>query len=323
MKVTIADVANLAGVAKSTVSRYLNGGYVSEETRRKIEDVIKKTNYEPNNFAQSLKAKETNLVGVIVPRLNSYTSSLTLKGIDKQLRENGYQMLISNTDQNLQRELESLQNFANQKVSGIILMSSRLTEAHVRVIKKIQVPVLSIGQAHEGIPSLVYADEEAGFVLGKYLLECGHRQMIYAGVNESDVAVGLKRKQGFCRAVFGPSTETCFYETGFLMRDAFELFDQVELGGATAIICATDNIALGAMKALGQRGINVPGDVSVMGFGDYEVADIMGLTTMRYPYEETGELAVKKILQKDFSSVKNPLCEIIIRKSVDILNESG
>lgn len=320
MKVTISDVASLAGVAKSTVSRYLNGGYVSTETRKKIDQVIKQTKFEPNNFAQSLKAKETNLVGVIVPRLNTYTVSLTLKGIDKKLREAGYQMLISNADQSPERELESLINFSNQKVAGIILMSSGLTPAHHQTIRDINVPVLSVGQSHPQISSLSYADEEAGFVLGKYLLECGHKRMIFAGVDESDEAVGRNRRRGFEKAVAGQGCQVRYLETGFLMKESFSLFEVLELYGETVIACATDNIALGAMKALGQRGLKIPEDISVTGFGDYEIADVMGLTTMRYPYEETGELAAQKILHKDFATLKNPLCEIIVRNTVDILN---
>lgn len=320
MKVTIADVAKLAGVAKSTVSRYLNGGYVSGETSEKIELVIKQTKYEPNNFAQSLKAKRTNFVGVIVPRLNSFTVSLTLKGIDEKLREAGYQLLISNTDQSVERELESLSNFANQRVAGVILMSVGLTAEHSKIIKEMKIPVLSVGQYHDSVPSLVYADEEAGFVLGKYLLECGHRKMIYVGVTEQDIAVGVKRKQGFYKALSSEaSCEVQYCESGFLMKDGYRLFETLDLNGATMIACATDNIALGVMKALGERGIRVPEDVSVTGFGDYEIADIIGLTTMRYPYEETGRLSASKILIQDVKDIKNPLCEIIVRKSVDII----
>ena len=94
---TISDIAKLSGVAKSTVSRYLNGGSVSEATKKKIEHVIKETGYIPNTFARSLKAKKPNIIGTIVPRLDSYATSQTLIGIDEQLRKLNYQMLISNT----------------------------------------------------------------------------------------------------------------------------------------------------------------------------------------------------------------------------------
>ncbi|MFY7869100.1 MAG: LacI family DNA-binding transcriptional regulator, partial [Exiguobacterium sp.] len=93
-QVTIKDIAELAGVAKSTVSRYLNGGSVGKATREKLDRVIRDTNYEPNQFAQSLKSKQTKMIGVIVPRLDSYAASRTMMGIDEQLTERGYQMLV-------------------------------------------------------------------------------------------------------------------------------------------------------------------------------------------------------------------------------------
>ncbi|MCL1950731.1 MAG: LacI family DNA-binding transcriptional regulator [Turicibacter sp.] len=320
MKTTIADVAGLAGVAKSTVSRYLNGGYVSDETRKKIDQVIKDTKYEPNTFAQSLKAKKTNLVGVVIPRLNSYSASLTLKGIDEKLRGEGYQLLISNTDQSIDREIESLYSFANQKVAGIILMATQITKEHLMAIREIEVPILSIGQEHQGVASLVYNDEEAGYDLAQYVLGCGHRRMIYVGVSEADVAVGKNRKRGFYRALEeAEDVEVDFYETDFSMKSAYRLFDSLNLEGKTLIACATDNIALGMMKALGERGISIPGDISITGFGDYEVADIMGLTTMHYPYEEAGQLAAQTVLYPEAARVSPPKSQIIFRKSVDIL----
>src|SRR5690606_29095365 len=98
---TIADIAKLAGVAKSTVSRYLNGGSISDKTKQKIERIIEETGYTPNAFAQSLKAKKTNMVGVIVPRLDSYEASQILIGIENELRLLNSQMLVSHTNQSI------------------------------------------------------------------------------------------------------------------------------------------------------------------------------------------------------------------------------
>ena len=97
---TFTDIAQMAGVAKSTISRYLNGGSVSYETKKKIENIISKAGYTPNSFAQSLKAKKTNIIGIIVPHLDSYATSRTLIGIDEKLKERNYQILVSNSNQN-------------------------------------------------------------------------------------------------------------------------------------------------------------------------------------------------------------------------------
>lgn len=325
MKVTISDVAQLAGVAKSTVSRYLNGGYVSEETGKKINKIIKETNYEPNTFAQSLKAKKTNLIGVIIPRLNSYAVSLLLKGIDRTLRENGYQMLISNTDQSVEREIESLSSFANQKMAGVILIATVLTEEHLKATKEIKIPVLAVGQEHELMTTLTYGDEQAGFVVGSYVINSGHRKLIYLGVKETDIAVGVRRKQGFKRAIEEiPDCQVTYYETSFLMEDAQMLFSRIikegEFQNKTLVVCATDNIAIGVMKAARKHGLEIPRDISITGFGDYEIADLIGLTTVRYPYQETGVLTAKKIIGlcegRHNDNTERHLCELIERESV-------
>jgi len=325
MKVTISDVAQLAGVAKSTVSRYLNGGYVSEETGKKINKIIKETNYEPNTFAQSLKAKKTNLIGVIIPRLNSYAVSLLLKGIDRTLRENGYQMLISNTDQSVEREIESLSSFANQKMAGVILIATVLTDEHLKATKEIKIPVLAVGQEHKLMTTLTYGDEQAGFEVGNYVINSGHRNLIYLGVNETDIAVGVRRKQGFKRAIQEiPGCQVTYYETSFSMEDAQMLFSRIiqegEFQNKTLVVCATDNIAIGVMKAARKHGLEIPQDISITGFGDYEIADLIGLTTVRYPYQETGVLTAKKIIGLcegwHNDNTERHLCELIERESV-------
>ncbi|MGA9466781.1 MAG: LacI family DNA-binding transcriptional regulator, partial [Exiguobacterium marinum] len=165
-QVTIKDIAELAGVAKSTVSRYLNGGSVGKATREKLDRVIRETNYEPNQFAQSLKSKQTKMIGVIVPRLDSYAASRTMMGIDERLTERGYQMLVVNTAQQTEREIEQLYNLAKQKVAGIIWLGTTVTERHLEAIEAIQIPVLLIGQQHDNVHSLVYPDYEAAYALG-------------------------------------------------------------------------------------------------------------------------------------------------------------
>src|SRR5699024_3228995 len=108
-----------AGVAKSTVSRYLNNGSISQKTREKIEKIIKETGYTTNTYAQSLKAEKTNMIGVIIPRLNSASTNEVLEGIDATARKAGYQLVITNSNQENARELENIQTLQRQKVAGI------------------------------------------------------------------------------------------------------------------------------------------------------------------------------------------------------------
>lgn len=324
---TIADVAKMAGVAKSTVSRYLNGGPVSEETKKKIEVIIEKTGYAPNAFAQSLKAKKTNIVGTIIPRLDSYATSRTLMGIDERLRELNYHMLVSNTGQDLNREIENIYTLAKQKVAGIILLATQITEAHLKAFKEIQIPVLLVGQQHEDVYSLVHDDETAGYAIGKYIVQRGHKKIAFLGVDEYDIAVGVKRKKGFEKAVqeHADDVEAHFFKTTFSMSDAVNsakvLFDKFS---PSAVVCATDNIAIGAVKAAYQKKLRVPEDVSITGFGGYEVTAMMhpSLTTVHIHFIEAGRTAANHIVQlvngKSIPQLTYSKFEIILRDSVDI-----
>ncbi len=326
MSKTIADIARIAGVAKSTVSRYLNGGSVSTATRNKIEQVIKETGYVPNTFAQSLKAKTANIIGTIVPRLDSFATSHTLMGIDDQLRNQGCRMLITNTSQDMNREIEAIYELARQKISGIILLAARITDEHLEAIQTTDIPVLLVGQQHEQIHSLIHNDYDAGYELGRYVLDRGHRRLAYLGVTEQDIAVGVRRKQGFARAV--EETGECtvaYYETSFRMSDARQYALQLlqKPLDATIIVCATDNIALGVMKAAHELGIEIPQQLSITGFGGYDVTEVVhpALTTIRYPYQEAGKIAaqdiVKLVHRQHVQMVTVMDYELLQRESVD------
>ncbi|MGG5255304.1 LacI family DNA-binding transcriptional regulator [Neobacillus sp. SM06] len=298
---TISDIAQLSGVAKSTVSRYLNGGSVGEATKKKIERVIKETGYIPNTFAQSLKAKKPTIIGTIVPRLDSFATSQTLIGIDEQLRELNYQMLISNTSQDLEREIENIYSMARQKVAGIILLATQITDAHLEAFEQLQIPVLLVGQQHEDVFSVIHNDYDAAYELGRYILANGHRKIAFLGVTEKDIAVGVRRKEGFKRALEEvDDCEVKFYETSFKIDEAIEKVPSIiDEFHPTVLVCATDNIALGAIKATHLKGIKVPADLSITGFGGYDVTEIIhpSLTTVKFFYADAGKIAAQSMVK--------------------------
>jgi LacI family sucrose operon transcriptional repressor len=327
-QVTIKDIAELAGVAKSTVSRYLNGGSVGKATREKLDRVIRDTNYEPNQFAQSLKSKQTKMIGVIVPRLDSYAASRTMMGIDEQLTERGYQMLVVNTAQQTEREIEQLYNLAKQKVAGIIWLGTTVTERHLEAIETIQIPVLLIGQQHDNVHSLVYPDHEAAYALGTRFAEWGHRNVVYVGVYESDIAVGQARRDGFLKAFQESESNVNIIQTTFKIEDAIPIGEQLadEVGTVSLIVCATDNIALGVLKGLANQGVSVPRDVSVSGFGGYDFTEVLhpSITTVHLPYRRTGAKAADMMLQllhgEQVPMKTFTIFELKVRESVDKLN---
>lgn len=298
--VTINDIAQQAGVAKSTVSRYLNGGSVSQKTKDKLDTLVAETGYRPNTFAQSLKAKKTAIIGTIIPRLDSYSANEALISIDKGLREKNFQLLITNTNQDVKREIESIYSLASQKVAGILLFATVVTEAHKKAIADVAIPVILLGQQAGGLYSIVHDEYDAGFKIGKYATDLGHKNFLYLTVLKADVAVGQMRKKGVLDAL-SESKETTIelIETSFTFEEAYEQIIHL-LPDVTAsyIICATDNIALAVLKAAHQLKISIPNVFSVSGFGGYQITTVVSptITTVKYAYQELGEIAVENLL---------------------------
>ncbi|HAQ06908.1 MAG TPA: LacI family transcriptional regulator [Bacillus bacterium] len=301
MNTTINDIAGLAGVAKSTVSRYLNGGNVSEKTKAKIRKVIEETNYEPNSFAQSLKAKKTNFIGVIAPTLDSFVTSTVLMAIDEELRKRDYTTLIISTSKHVDREIESLVSLSRQKVDGIILIATGVTEKHIETINAIQIPVLIVAQEVEQSNCIINDDYNAGYEMGRYIAGKGHQSVAYLGVTESDIAVGQRRKQGIVDGLAkAGATQVKTFLTAFDFQDAARVTKEIlEDFTPTAIICATDNIAFGALKMILRLGKKVPGEISLTGFGGYNISEVIhpSLTTIRFTNEATGEMAANTIIK--------------------------
>ena len=155
---TIKEIAQLAQVSSAAVSRYMNGGYVSEEKKERIRAVIEETGYRPSVQARTLRTKRACLIGVIVPKINSESISRITEGIGQILAKSGYQMLLTITNNNSSKELEYVDLFEAYPVDGIILVGTVLTRAHKKKLKECKVPIVVIGQ-YTKETSCVYHDD--------------------------------------------------------------------------------------------------------------------------------------------------------------------
>ena len=327
--VTIKDIAHKAGVAKSTVSRYLNGGSVSKKTKAKLDEIVNETGYAPNTFAQSLKAKKTNMIGTIIPRLDSFATNTILASIDEELRNKQYQLIITNTNQNVKREVENIYTLAKQKVDGIILLATVVTPAHRKAIAEVNIPVLLLGQSAEGLNTIVHQEYEAGYKLGSYATELGHKDFLYFTVLEEDQAVGQLRSKGVLDALKKNSDTTIeIVEANFSFSKAYEkAMNVLATTSATYVLCATDNIALAVMKAAHTLGLSIPTDFSLSGFGGYEVTSIVTptITTVKYPYKQLGTLSVTnliKLIEGEDSISNLELPNILVKRESTIAYEN-
>lgn len=299
-KVTIKDVAELAGVSKSTVSRYLNQGYISEEKQERVRKAIEKTGFKSNFFAKRLKTKESRLIGIVLPRMDSVTVGKLLAGISRVIEPAGYQGILLVSQLSEEKELENIRSLQQQGVDGILVDSIGITEEHVALARRGTIPVLYTGQKHKDVPFVKIDDRAAGRMMGAYLRQMGHTHAVFAGVTEKDKAVGVDRKQGFIEAFTEgrSAVKVDFLETGFDFLSAYNRGEEVRQLGATVVVGATDNISLGILRYFHERGIRVPEEISVVGFGGYEVGAVVypALTTISFDYELVGMKAAQYML---------------------------
>ena len=299
-KVTIQDIANMCQVSKSSVSRYLNGGYVSKENKEKIKNAIEQTGYKTNFFAKRLKSKNSNLIGVVIPRIDSITVGKVLNGINSVCEENEYTILMESSNLSLKKELECINSLYNQGVDGIIVYTIGITNEHINFVNRVKTPILFLNQKDNNVNYISIDDYKAGYIMAEYFYKNNHKNIVFLGVNEQDKSVGLERKKGFYdfykKNVSNYKID--FLETDFSFKKAYNMGKMVTNLNPTAVICATDNICLGLMLYLKEKGIEVPEQISVAGFGGYEVSSVVkpSITTISFDYELLGKLSAEDIL---------------------------
>lgn len=306
---TIKDIAKMAGVSTAAVSRYFHNGYISEEKREAIRKVVEETGYLPSMQAQTLRTKKTNLIGVIIPRIDSGSIARVVEGIMEKAEENNYQLLLANTMNNPEKEIEYLSVFHDKQVDGVILLGTLITDEHKRLISNMAVPIVVVGQKLEGFDSVYHDDYKAEYDTTKFLIEKGCKKLVYIGVDERDKAVGEDRYAGYRDAVIDAGLDECAdrrvvgdfeYSDGYNgMRSLYEKYDEID-----GVVAATDTVASGAMKYLYEKGVRIPEDVMIVGQGDSVTARIVTpeLTTVKYFYEESGRTATRILLEKINSS---------------------
>ena len=252
---TIKEIAQLAGVSSAAVSRYLNGGYVSEEKKEQIRKVIEETGYQPSAQARMLRTKKASLVGVVVPKINSESISRITAGIESVLAERGYQMLLAGTDNTPAKEVEYLRLFENYPVDGIILVGTIFTAGHRKFLKETKVPVVVIGQRTSHANCIYHDDYGAGKAMGQTVAGFSKKGVAYIGVTRDDKAAGAAREDGFIAGLKNAGV-TLFEEnkrtSAFTLESGYEsALDLLESKCDIDVIsCATDTIAAGAIEAI-------------------------------------------------------------------------
>lgn len=305
----IKDVARMAGVSISTVSRVINrSAYVNPEIRQVVEKIIAETGYRPNSLARELLRNKTNTIGVMLPRIDLGTFAAMFDGIVHVLNERGYGVMLANTRDEFAEELRYMDLFYEKRVDGVLFFGTGENPGYLPAIAKLRAPVVVVGQSgrYLGCPSVFLDSFNAAKAMVNHLVALGHRRIGCLAVADHDVNVGIERKQGYLAALGENGID---FDPALLVAGTFEYISGEQGaktlmdcpgGPPTAIFTVTDRLAVAVAGWLQRNGYHVPGDVSVACVDDPALLSYCypSITTMSFDYRLTGMRAGQLLIDR-------------------------
>ena len=322
--ITIADIAREAGVHPASVSRALRGigGKVSEPTRQRIQRVARELGYLPNAVAASLRTKQSNLVGVIVPDLGNPLFGPLVTGIEVELRRRGFMCLVAHTSDAPGDRDALVAALAHRQVSGLLILAAEIGDAMLDGVQRYRIPTVLVnrGFGDRRFASVVNDDHESVRLVLEHLVALGHRRIAHvAGPGGSSTGHG--RRQAFVALCRKHKLTARVVQAGAFTRDAgcaaaTRLLDKGFT--STAIFAANDLIALGVLDVLRARQLRVPADVSVVGHNDMPLVDLIDppLTTVRVAVEQMGIQAAQMLLDLMPAPMQPPVTRMLLPQLV-------
>ncbi len=305
MAATIGDVARRAGVGRGTVSRVINDRpNVDPGTRARVHAAIAELDYVPSPTARRLSLGRTQTIGVVVPYMTTPSVVERLRGIDAALVVAGYDMIVFNIETVERRDAVLRLVPRRERVDGLLIVSVRPRPDEVERIRAANLPLVLIDVEQADVASVIVDDIAGGRLAAEHLIGLGHRRIAFLG-DPPRLPLGFVashlRLQGVALAlaeagIVLPPGRIATGEHGRETAAALTARLMAEAEPPTAIVCASDTQAFGAMEALRSLGLDVPGDVSIVGYDDVELAGYLALSTIHQPLAESGRRAVERLL---------------------------
>lgn len=310
MSATIKDVAKLAGVSISTVSRVINDSKpVSSEVKEKVLAAIEELGYKPNEVARTLVTKKSYLIGVIVSDIgNSYVAQM-VRGIEEVGRMYNYDILLCSSYGDKNTELRFIQLLNRKQVEGIILISEIMNEGIKEQIENSKIPFVYLNRYYHinDFPTVSIDDFDASYEMTNYLISLGHKNIACVSVkNENDCSVENLKMAGYKKAIeeFGEGDEILVCANGYTIEEGYEIgrdiLKFIDEYDVSAVFCSHDELAIGLINFLYDNNIRVPQDISVTGYGDIKIASVFRpkLTTIKEPHYDMGAVAIRRIIKE-------------------------
>lgn len=333
---TIKDVAKLAGVSTTTVSHVINKTrFVSEDTSKLVQDAIQQLNYSPSAVARSLKVNTTKSIGMIITTSETPYFAEIVHAVEEYCYQQGYSLFLCNTQNKFQKISNHLDMLVKKRVDGILVMCSEYTQDSMNLFESFStLPLVVMDWGPNSSKMDVIQDNsfEGGYLATKYLIDCGHKEIgIIAG--DLNKTTAKTRYDGYVKAMneAGLSINPDWVLEGhFEPEDGFECMNKILAQNKlpTAVFCCNDVMALGAISAIGEKGLSVPQDISIIGYDDIHASRFYAppLTTIHQSKMRLGIMAMDLLIARMTDKNKEPAKiemhpELVIRKSVKNLNE--
>jgi len=331
-EVTIYDIARELSLSPSTVSRALKDHtHIKKDTKKKVIAVAKELGYQRNKFASNLRLRKTHTLGVVVPRLNSYFMATAIAGIEKITNARGYSLIISQSQESGRKEAESVMTLFNSRVDGLLVSLAYDTRNldHFKILFNKNIPVVFFDRVFEcnGCASIVIDNFRAAYEIVAHLISQGCRRIFHLGGNTLR-NVYSERMRGYKQAL---EDNNIRFEKDLVMNS--DLDDQAGREAVKtilkmkerpdAVFAANDSSAVSVMIGLKNAGIRIPGEISVAGFNNEPVSQVIlpNLTTINYPAHEIGEIAATTLINK-LNNVNSVSLSTIVLEHKLIIRES-
>lgn len=304
---TIKDVARLAGVSTTTVSHVINETrFVSDELRGRVLEAMEELNYHPNALARGLRLGETKTIGLVAPDNSNPFFAEVARTIEDIGFENGYSVILCNSDNNLDKEAAYINVLIAKRVDGVIFIAAGSKHEHLHELTTRGIPVVvadrNIPQAWADV--VLVNNEQGGHDATRYLISLGHRR-IACITGPSDLTPSADRVRGYRRALkeSGVSVEEALIVPGDFLYQGGEaaMAQLLRLDRPpSAVFACNDVMAIGALRALRSAGLQVPSDISIIGFDDIEIASAVSpaLTSVAQPIVELATLATQLLMSR-------------------------
>jgi DNA-binding LacI/PurR family transcriptional regulator len=303
--VSIKEIARAARVSHSTVSRALrNSPLVNRETGALIRKIAEERGYTVSAVARSLVTKRTNTIGVVVTTIADPFAGEVVSGVEEFALARGYSVILTASHGDPAREIRAVRSLHERRVDGILVMASRIGAHYLNLLSEMKAPVVLINSHHPGefIYSVRIDDFQGARIATKHLVDLGHKHIGYIGDRfgfQSDAARLAGYRQVLEEAGIAASSAAIAYGDGSPPSGRAAMKHLLDSGIAlTAVFCYNDREAFGAMRAVCERGMHVPHDLSIVGFDDLFFSSYTDppLTTVRQPKHEMGQMGAEILL---------------------------